>query len=131
MAVSTSEQIDGTNGEGSDANASTREQRPNNGTASSKTKTSLNIAPTTNDITCTSSLQRFRDNATKIVKEEPLESPSGALPGGDREEGQRPSISSCTRYSSKLAPICSSPLRTTESSRTHVFSPPAPSAKVS
>ena len=131
MAVPKSEQIDDRNGGISGANTNARDSRQNNGQALSKVNKSSNTAssPKSNGMSRNSALQPFTDKETKIVKEEPLELSSGASPGGGREDGQRLSIPS--RYPSKLAPICSSPLLTAESSRTHMFSPPAPSAKVS
>jgi len=136
MAASSREQIDGRNSGRNGAKISTRDHDENarneDGAALSKTNASPSIAASskTNGADCSSSL-RFADKATKNSKEERSGSPSGAAPSVDRGDGHKLSISSFTRDSSKLAPISSSPSRTAESSRTHLFSPQPPSAKQS
>lgn len=135
--TSSRERVDCRNSNGNDANICTRDHdedtRNKDGMGLSKNKARPNTAASseTNDVNCGSTFQRFTDNATKTVKEEQVESPLGTALSTDRDDGHKLSHSSCTRDSNKLAPICSSPSRTAESSRTHMFSPQPSSIKVS
>ena len=137
MTASTRDRVDGKNSNRNDANMITRDHDEdtgkNDGTGLSKTVASPNTAACSkrNDVNSSSSFPRFADNATKVNNEERTESPSGARRDADREEEHKLSISSSTRGSSKMAHLCSSPSRATESSRTHLFSPHPPFVKVS
>lgn len=126
-------EVDGRSSERNDENASTRDHnedtRGEDGTGLPKVKTEPSSK--TNDMDSSSSFQPFVDNAAKSVKEEHTESPSGAPTSGQRGDRHKPSILSCTSGTSKLPPMCSSPSRSAESSRTHLFSPQPPSGKVS
>lgn len=138
MVASTSQRPDGRFHGTVDINMITREckeemgNEDSNGLSKIKTSSTEEASSNSSVTKCSSSLQPVPDNATKVVQQEQSESPPLVAAHGEREDVHKVPVSSSTRYSSRQAPMCSSPSLTADSSRTNnLFSPQPQTSKVS
>eukprot|EP00535_Pseudo-nitzschia_heimii_P000368 CAMPEP_0197188610 /NCGR_PEP_ID=MMETSP1423-20130617/18114_1 /TAXON_ID=476441 /ORGANISM="Pseudo-nitzschia heimii, Strain UNC1101" /LENGTH=1059 /DNA_ID=CAMNT_0042640495 /DNA_START=182 /DNA_END=3361 /DNA_ORIENTATION=- len=128
MPVSTRKRGDDKSGDTNDANTVARDHEANP-SENDDMGLSKTIASPTSEIPEIAGANSSSGMTREKYKGELAVSPPELRPTDHREEVHKSSIPSSAKFSSKLAPICSSPSHAADLSRTHLFSPEPPHSK--